>query len=137
MFEHMPLILAQENAPPTGFDSADQGQPIEGQPSGAPGGTQQPQQQPGGSMMPMVWMIGLVAMFWLIIMGPQRKEKKRRAAMLSALGKGDKIQTVGGILGTVIEVREADVVVKVDENANTRLRIARSAIQSIVQDQQE
>lgn len=137
MFEHMPLILAQEDAPPTGADSANQGQlPIEGQPSGAPGGTQQ-QQQPGSSIMPMMWIIMIGVMFWLIFMGPQRKEKKRRTAMLAALSKGDKIQTVGGVLGTVIEVREADVVVKVDENANTRLRFARSAIQSVVQDQQE
>jgi len=55
--------------------------------------------------------------------------------MLAALKKGDKVQTAGGILGTVVEVRDSEVVVKVDENANTRLRFARSAIQAVLDDQ--
>jgi preprotein translocase subunit YajC len=63
---------------------------------------------------------------------PQRREKKRRAQMLDALKKGDRIQTIGGILGTVVEVREQEVVIKVDENNNTKLHFARAAIQTIL-----
>jgi preprotein translocase subunit YajC len=48
--------------------------------------------------------------------------------MLSALAKGDKVTSIGGICGTVVEVRDDELVVKVDENNNMRLRFARWAI---------
>ena len=57
---------------------------------------------------------------------------KAREKMLAALAKGDKIQTSGGIIGSVVEVRESEVIVKVDENANTRIRFARSAVQTVL-----
>ena len=51
--------------------------------------------------------------------------------MLATLAKGAKVTTVGGVLGTVVEVRDEEVVVKVDENSNTRMRFAKSAINAV------
>ena len=76
----------------------------------------------------------MIGVFWLIVMLPQRREKKKRAEMLGALKKGDKIQTIGGIVGSVVEVREDEVVLKVDEANNVRMRFARPAIQVILPD---
>ncbi|MEE9211238.1 MAG: preprotein translocase subunit YajC [Phycisphaeraceae bacterium] len=137
MFEHIPLILAQEDVQPIGAESAP---PAEGAPNGealtgqdgSPGGAPPARSPFGfGGLLPLIIIFGL---FWFILMGGQRKEKKKRAAMLAALAKGDKVQTAGGVLGTVVEVRDSDVVVKVDENANIRLRFARTAIQSIIKE---
>ena len=85
----------------------------------------------------MLLLIMFFAVFLIFTMGGQRKEKKKRAAMLASLAKGHKIQTVGGILGTIVEVREQEVLVKVDENTNSRLRFARSAIQSVVEEKSD
>lgn len=97
---------------------------------GAPGGQQQP--GPGGSIFgsPVILMLLVIVVLWIFLMGGNRKEKKRRKQMLASLGKGDRVQTVGGILGTIVEVRDDELVVKVDENNNSRLRFARSAIQA-------
>ena len=96
----------------------------------------QPTSTPTSSPFFLLMMLFLFVMI-IFMFGGQRKEKKKRAAMLAALNKGDKIQTVGGILGTIVEVRDQEVVVKVDENTNSRLRFARSAVQSVVEEKAE
>jgi len=80
----------------------------------------------------LILLVPLAIVFIMMSMGG-RKEKKKRAAMMAAMAKGDKVQTIGGILGTIVEVRDDEIIVKVDENANTRLRFSRAAIQSIVE----
>lgn len=96
-----------------------------------PGATDPGQGSPfGGSMW--IFLLLILVVMWVFMFSGQRKEKKKRAAMLAQMKKGNRIQTVGGILGTVVEVRDDEVIVKVDENANTRLRFARSAIQSVL-----
>jgi preprotein translocase subunit YajC len=141
MFESVPMILAQEDAPPAETPAAgpgpEQGQASEGQPADGPGGETPSDQAPpgglfgGGSTM-WIWMILLMVVFFFIMTGGQRREKKKRQQMLAALNKNDKIQTIGGIMGTVVEVRDDEVVVKVDEASNTRLRFGRGAIQQVL-----
>lgn len=92
------------------------------------GTTTSPSNPLSGLLFPMVLIIGLLFIF---TMGSGRKEKKRKAEMMSNLNKGAKVQTVGGVLGTIVEVRDDEVVVKVDENSNTRMRFAKSAIGSV------
>jgi len=66
-----------------------------------------------------------------------RKERKRREALLAAIRKHDRVQTIGGIIGSVVEVKPETVVVKVDEASNTRLTFARSAIQQVLKESSE
>jgi preprotein translocase subunit YajC len=47
------------------------------------------------------------------------------------------VQTIGGILGAVVEVRDEDVVLKVDESSNTKIRVIRDAIKSVTCDEAE
>ncbi len=75
-----------------------------------------------------------VMLMWWVMGSSQRKEKKKRASMLEALKKGDKVQTIGGVIASVVEVRENDVVLKVDDSSNTRIRFTRGAIQSVLDD---
>jgi preprotein translocase subunit YajC len=46
------------------------------------------------------------------------------------------VQTIGGVIGTIVEVKDAEVVVKIDETTNTKIRFARSAIQQVLEDKQ-
>ncbi len=89
--------------------------------------------------MPPFFFIIFAALIFMIIfsMSGQRKEKKKREALLTSLKKGDRIQTIGGILGTVVEVRDEHVVVKIDENTNTRVKLSRTAVQSVLQEKNE
>jgi preprotein translocase subunit YajC len=87
----------------------------------------------GGNNM-MIWGLFalIILMFWWSSRSKKKQEKKHRD-MLGALKKGDKITTIGGIIGTVIEVRDDEVVVKVDETNNVRMRFIRGAIRDVGQ----
>ena len=84
------------------------------------------------SPMPML-LIGLAVLWFLMLRGKSGEQKKRQA-MLSEMKKGARVQTIGGILGTVVDVRDSEVVLKVDETTNTKMRFARSAIHRVLDD---
>lgn len=147
----LPLILAQTSTDaPKPAAPADVPGPVigpapAGSPApapGAPAGTsQQPlpntttaqrQASPTDWLFP-VMLLGVIVLFFFMTWSGQRKERKRREALLNSLGKGDKVQTVGGMLGTITEVRDDEVMVKVDENSDLRIRFNRSAIQSVLE----
>jgi len=79
------------------------------------------------SIIPFVAIIGI---FYFLIIRPQSKKRKETEKMLSAVKKGDKVITIGGIHGTVQNVRESTVIIRVDENV--KLEFLRSAISSVV-----
>ena len=97
-------------------------------------------QQGDGSMMSLLITLGIpiLIIFFLsqmILGGPQRKEKRRRDAMLKAIKKNDRVVTIGGIIGTVANVGPdgKEVTIKVDDN--TRLNMLGSSIQSVLSDE--
>ncbi|MGD9927185.1 MAG: preprotein translocase subunit YajC [Sphaerochaeta sp.] len=84
-----------------------------------------------GSMMTTFVTFGLIiAIFYFLIIRPQKKRDKETKEMLASIKKGDKVVSIGGIHGTVVAVKETTVVVKVDDN--TRMEFSRNAISSIV-----
>jgi preprotein translocase subunit YajC len=138
-FDQLPAFLAQEGPAPSpstdGQTSQGQGTAQQQQP---PGTQPQGQGQGGGGGFSIIWILAIVLVgMWLFMITSQRKEKKKKQQMQQSLKKGAKVQTIGGVLGTVMEVREDEVIVKVDENANTRMRFARSAIQSVTSPEEE
>ena len=76
-----------------------------------------------------------ILVFYFILIRPQKNKDKSRNNMLANLKRGDRVQTIGGILGTVVEAREDEVVLKVDETNNTKLKFARSAINKVVEEE--
>lgn len=48
--------------------------------------------------------------------------------MVASLQRNDRVRTIGGILGTVVDVRDDEIVLKVDESNNTKIRISPNAI---------
>jgi preprotein translocase subunit YajC len=79
------------------------------------------------SFLPFVLIIGI---FYFLILRPQNKKRKETEKMLSALKKGDRVVTIGGLHGTVQNVKETTVIIKVDENV--KLEFLRSAVSSVV-----
>lgn len=101
----------------------------------APAATTGPSTQPGepvpwwaNQWFPLILAMGVLYFF---VFRSKSKQEKQRTEMLSALKKGDRIQTIGGILGTVVEVGDDEVVVKVDESTNTKLTFSRNAIHRV------
>ena len=73
-------------------------------------------------------IIGALVLMWVFASRSKRKQETKRREMLASLNKGDKVVSIGGICGTIVETREDEVVVKVDDTGNVRMRFARWAI---------
>jgi preprotein translocase subunit YajC len=78
------------------------------------------------SFAPLILIIGV---FYFLIIRPQNKRKKETQKMLTTLKKGDKIVTIGGVMGTIATVDDKNVVIKVDDS--TKIKFLRSAIASV------
>ncbi len=85
----------------------------------------------GGDPTFIIVMVAVMALLWWWMGRGRRKEQHRHKEMLSALKKGDKVTSIGGIVGTVVEVKDREVVVKVDESSNVRMKFLRSAIRNV------
>lgn len=79
------------------------------------------------SLLPFVLMF---AIFYFLLIRPQQKRAKARNMMLASIKKGDKVTTVGGMHGKVVELTDDTVVLLV--NDSTRLTFNRSAVDSIL-----
>lgn len=78
-------------------------------------------------------MIVLVfVVMWFFMIRPQRKQQKALEQMRSALKKGDKVITAGGIYGVVADIDDKSVVIKVD--GEVKLRVDKSSIQADMSD---
>jgi preprotein translocase subunit YajC len=97
--------------------------------SGGSGGGAGPANPFGGFMFPM---IAVLLIFMVFQFTSKKKQDKAREAQLNAMKRGDRVRTIGGILGTIVEVRDSEVVVKVDESNNTKIKFDRTAISRIV-----
>lgn len=75
-------------------------------------------------------MMGLIfVVFYFFIIRPQRKREDERKQMISAVQKGDKVITAGGIHATVVKVEDTSILAQVDDN--TKLRFEKSAITAV------
>ena len=92
---------------------------------GAPGG----EGAASSNLVSFLPLVAIIAIFYFLILRPQRRKQQETQKMLSALRKGDRVITIGGIHGVIQSVKESSVIVKVDEN--TKLEFTRSAIASV------
>ena len=85
----------------------------------------------GGGPNPLILIVGMFLIVWLVAIRPERKERKRKEAMISALKKNDRVLTTGGLYATVAAVNESELTLKFDDGP-TRVRAVRSAIAVVV-----
>jgi preprotein translocase subunit YajC len=68
-----------------------------------------------------------VFMYIFMLRGP-RKQQQKHKQMVQALAKNDRVRTIGGILGTVVDIKGDEVTLKVDESNNIKIKVTTSAI---------
>ncbi len=92
------------------------------------------QGQQGGSLLTgfIIPMLAMIVIFYFILIRPQQKKEKERKQLLESIQKGDKVLTVAGIYGVVVNIKPEENIVVLKIADNTKVEFARSAIQSKV-----
>ena len=92
------------------------------------------QQTPAGSgnWTFLLMMVAIFAVMYFLMIRPQQRKQKELVNFRNNLNKGDKVMTVGGIYGVIVEVKEQYVLVEVDNNV--KIRFDKSAIAKDVTD---
>lgn len=126
------LTIAQNDGP------ALAGQPASPSPASstaiAPSGAPAAAPERGGLDIVTLVLLGLAgALFLQMILGA-RREKKKFEEMMASIKKNDQVRTVGGIIGSVVEVKPDVVILKVDEGSNTKITVVRSKIEGVVKE---
>ena len=108
------------------------------EPAPAPGTGADPNQQQGSPYTLFIMMALIFGVFYFLLIRPQRQKEKQRqkdhAEMLKNLTKSDHVMTLGGIYGVVAAVTDSDVVIKIDEKNDVRIRVARDYIKVLTDD---
>ena len=80
----------------------------------------------GGGMQMWIMLALIFGVMWFFMIRPQRKQQKELQNFRDSLKKGDKVVTIGGIYGTVCEVKEDSVLIEIDNNV--KIRVSKQAI---------
>ena len=92
--------------------------------------------QGGGGGLTMLLMLALIfVVMWLFMIRPQQKRQKELNSFRDSLKKGDKVVTVGGIYGTVIEVNENKVMLEIDKDV--RIKVDKASLVKDFSDAQQ
>jgi preprotein translocase subunit YajC len=94
-------------------------------PAGVPQDVPARQSSPLLTFLPFI--VIMVVMYVLMFRGP-RKQQQQHKQMVQSLKKNDRVRTIGGIFGTIVDIRGDEVILKVDEQNNTKIRVSTSAI---------
>ena len=87
--------------------------------------------QQSSPVMMIGWLVIMVGLFYFMMIRPQQRKEKERRALIASVKSGDRVVFAGGLIGTVANVKETVLVVKVAEN--TKLEVLRSAVTRVIQ----
>ena len=82
--------------------------------------------QAGGGWQMLIMLALIFVVMWFFMIRPQRKQQKELQNFRDSLKKGDKVVTIGGIFGTVCEIKEDSVLIEVDNNV--KIRVSKQAL---------
>ena len=81
------------------------------------------------TLLPMVWIIGLFVVMYVFMILPENKRKKKAQEMRNSIEVGDKITTIGGIMGKVVHVTNDSVTFETGED-RVRIEVTKWAVSS-------
>ena len=84
---------------------------------------------PGGMASPLIMMVLMLAIFYFMLIRPENKRKKEAEKMRSSVKKGDRIVTIGGVTGVVVDVKESRIVMETGAD-QVRIEFEKWAISS-------
>jgi len=68
-----------------------------------------------------IWFVLFIGIFYVFIIMPRKKQEKKHQDMVSALKRGEKVVTIGGIKGEIAKVKEETVILKVSDNVEIEM----------------
>jgi preprotein translocase subunit YajC len=92
------------------------------------GGAGAPQQS--GAFM-FIWLGLMVALFYFMLIRPQKRREKERQALLNAVKTGDRVLFAGGLLGVVANVKEKTLVIKIADGV--KVEVVRGAVSQVLE----
>jgi len=87
------------------------------------------QQSPWSSFIFLGLMV--VLLYFMMFRAPKKRQQQQEQ-MVKSLKKNDRVQTIGGIFGTILDVSDTEVTLKVDESNNTKIKVTPSAIHKVL-----
>lgn len=96
-------------------------------PGGQQGGSQM------GQIIPMVLI--MVALFYFMLIRPQQRKEKERKTLMEGIKSGERVIFSGGIVGTVTNVKDKTLLVKIADN--TKIEVLRGAVNRVLQKDEE
>jgi len=84
------------------------------------------QPQAANPIINLVPLVLIFVIFYFLLIRPQKQKEKEHQKMLSGLAKNDEVVTTGGIHGTIVNVKEKSVTLRIDENV--KLELERSCV---------
>lgn len=91
------------------------------------------QAQGGGGIAMLLPFLAVFAVIYFLMLRPQMKRQKETTKMLSALKKGDRVLTTGGIYGTIVGIKEKEDTILLKIDSEVKVELQRGAIVKIVQ----
>ncbi len=85
---------------------------------------------------PMLPMLAIVVVMFVMMSRSSARQRREQTERLTKLKKNDKVITSAGIIGVVVTVNETEVVLRVDETSNSRIRVLKSSITQVVAEEQ-
>jgi preprotein translocase subunit YajC len=82
-----------------------------------------------------IFLIVPFVLLYIFMISSKRKQERQKRDQLNSIKRGDRVQTIGGILGKVVEADENKVLLKVDESSNTKIWFSRNAIARVLDEE--
>lgn len=78
------------------------------------------------------WMVFMVAIFYFVMIRPQRRREKERKALIEAVKSGDRVLLSSGIIGEIANVKEKTLIVRIAEK--TKIEVLKSAVAQVLEE---
>ena len=91
------------------------------------------QSSPGGMLSMLLPFILMFVVMYFLILRPQKRKEIERKALLSRVKKNDRVVTAGGIHGVITSVRENEIILRIDDAKDIKVKIDRSAVATVLE----
>ena len=90
-------------------------------------------EDPTGGIGSLFFPIMLAFLFvYFFMIRPQKREQEQKQTLLGGLRKNDRVVTIGGMFGTIVNIKDDEVTLRVDDQAKVKIRFQKSAISRVV-----
>ncbi|MBN1456552.1 MAG: preprotein translocase subunit YajC [Sedimentisphaerales bacterium] len=100
----------------------------------APDQATPPPARPSGYYNMIFLGVIMIAMYFFVLRGPKKKQQKHQQ-MVQSLQKNARVRTIGGIFGTVMDVKDDVITLKIDESNNTKMKVSSGAISTVISEE--